>query len=188
MSKQRIVVDVPEVASITVTGPTQCGKSIVIDRIKKMLEAEFGAAVVSRDWEEERRLGSMDELDAWEKEMVAGVIWHISEPMDAADVSPNTLQPNTESQYYCEVCQRVLTAVNVAEVERGEEGSYVFVHDEIVHPSPELCDCEARKELLEIFKITSDVAGVSGPNSEDMTLTVRRVRDMAQLINQMAAD
>jgi len=56
MKSRNVTIKVPEVACITVTGPTQCGRSIVIDRIKKMLEAEFGADVVSKDWEEEHRL------------------------------------------------------------------------------------------------------------------------------------
>lgn len=43
------------------------------------------------------------------------------------------------------------------------------------------------RELMEIFRITSDVAGVTGPNSDDLTLTVRRVRDMAQMINWIGA-
>ena len=40
MSQKTIIIKVPEVASITITGPTQCGKSIIMDRIKKMLEKE----------------------------------------------------------------------------------------------------------------------------------------------------
>lgn len=43
------------------------------------------------------------------------------------------------------------------------------------------------RELLDIFKITSHVAGVTGPNSDDQTLTVRRVQDMAQMINWIGA-
>lgn len=79
MKSRNVTIKVPEVACITVTGPTQCGKSIVIDRIKKMLEAEFGADVVSKDWEEERRLSNMDKLDAWEVEMVRNTVWCIQE-------------------------------------------------------------------------------------------------------------
>lgn len=80
MPKQLCKVDVPNLASITVTGPAQCGKSIVIDRIKKMLEREFGATVVSRDWEEEARLSNMNDLDDWELKMVRETIWVVSEP------------------------------------------------------------------------------------------------------------
>ena len=80
MSKRTVVISVPEVASITVTGPVQCGKSIVIDRIKKMIEAEFGATVVSKDWEREGRGSNYERLDSWEMKMVARTIWHISEP------------------------------------------------------------------------------------------------------------
>lgn len=79
MKSRNVTIKVPEVACITVTGPTQCGKSIVIDRIKKMLEAEFGAAVISKDWEEERRLSNMDDLADWEIKMVGDTIWCIQE-------------------------------------------------------------------------------------------------------------
>ena len=80
MKTRNVTIKVPEVACITVTGPTQCGKSIVIDRIKKMLEAEFGAAVVSKDWEKrERQLGSMNDLSNWEIKMVGDTIWSIQE-------------------------------------------------------------------------------------------------------------
>jgi len=37
------------VATITVTGPVQCGKSIVILRLARILEEEFGAKVVLDD-------------------------------------------------------------------------------------------------------------------------------------------
>ncbi|MCK7542920.1 hypothetical protein MLC59_01885 [Marinobacter bryozoorum] len=79
MKSRKVAIKVPEVACITVTGPTQCGKSIVIDRIKKMLEAEFGAAVISKDWEKERQLSNMDELADWEINMVGDTIWFIQE-------------------------------------------------------------------------------------------------------------
>lgn len=80
MPSKQIVINVPEVASITVTGPTQCGKSIVIDRIKKMLEAEFGATVVSKDWQQEGNASTYENLDQWQVKMVGDTIWHISEP------------------------------------------------------------------------------------------------------------
>lgn len=80
MPKQKFIIDVPQVACITVTGPTQCGKSIVIDRIKNMLEQEFGATVVSKDWKDERRLANYESLEDWEIKMVSGTIWNLSEP------------------------------------------------------------------------------------------------------------
>ena len=85
MSKRTVVISVPEVASITVTGPVQCGKSIVIDRIKKMLEAEFDATVVSKDWEREGRGVHYEYLDSWELKMVSRTIWHLSEPLEEQD-------------------------------------------------------------------------------------------------------
>lgn len=81
MPKQKFIIDVPQVACITVTGPTQCGKSIVIDRIKKMLEQEFGATVVSKDWNVERTLANYESLEDWEVNMVGKTIWNISEPL-----------------------------------------------------------------------------------------------------------
>ncbi len=81
MPKQNFTIDVPPIACITVTGPTQSGKSIVIDRIKKMLEQEFGATVVSKDWEDERKLANHESLEDWERKMVAGTIWSVSEPL-----------------------------------------------------------------------------------------------------------
>ena len=81
MPKQKFIIDVPQIACITVTGPTQFGKSIVIDRIKKMLEQEFGATVVSKDWKQEHTLANYESLKDWEIKMVAGTIWNISEPL-----------------------------------------------------------------------------------------------------------
>ena len=36
-------------------------------------------------------------------------------------------------ELYCPVCQQVLIASNVIEVERGEHNGYVFVHEDIPH-------------------------------------------------------
>ena len=79
MSQKTIIIKVPEVASITITGPTQCGKSIIMDRIKKMLEKEFGATVISKDLENEKIISDYQNLAKWETDMVAETIWHISE-------------------------------------------------------------------------------------------------------------
>ena len=81
MRKQNFTIDVPQIACITVTGPTKCGKSIVIARIKKMLEQDFGATVVSKDWTEERKLSGQESLEDWERKIVAGTIWSVSEPV-----------------------------------------------------------------------------------------------------------
>jgi predicted AAA+ superfamily ATPase len=74
-----INIKVPNVAHIIVTGPTQCGKSIVMDRIEKALRAEFGANVVSEDLRIERNGNNYDDLADWQKKMVKNTIWLLSE-------------------------------------------------------------------------------------------------------------
>ena len=72
-------IKVPNVAHIVVTGPTQCGKSIVMDRIEKALRAEFEANVVSEDLRIERNSSDYTQLDDWQKKMVAQTTWVMSE-------------------------------------------------------------------------------------------------------------
>ena len=43
-----------------------------------------------------------------------------------------------DSEQYCPICQRVIIAENVAEVESGEDDGYVFIHDDIAHTDDEL--------------------------------------------------
>jgi len=72
-------IKVPNVAHIVVTGPTQCGKSIVMDRIEKAIKSEFGANVVSEDLRIERNGNDYDQLADWQKKMVAETTWVMSE-------------------------------------------------------------------------------------------------------------
>ncbi len=72
-------IKVPNVAHVVITGPTQCGKSIVMDRIEKALRAEFGANVVSEDLRIERNGNDYDELSDWQKDMVKKTTWVLSE-------------------------------------------------------------------------------------------------------------
>lgn len=72
-------IKVPNVAHVVITGPTQCGKSIVMDRIDKALRAEFGANVVSEDLRIERNGSDYDELEQWQKDMVKKTTWVLSE-------------------------------------------------------------------------------------------------------------
>ena len=74
-----IKIKVPNVAHIVVTGPTQCGKSIVMDRIEKAVRAEFGANVVSEDLRIERNVNDYDNLDDWQSKMVTQTTWVLSE-------------------------------------------------------------------------------------------------------------
>lgn len=72
-------IKVPNVAHIVITGPLQCGKSIVMDRIEKALRDEFGANVVSEDLRIERNGNDYDELADWQKDMVKKTTWVLSE-------------------------------------------------------------------------------------------------------------
>lgn len=72
-------IKVPNVAHIVITGPVQCGKSIVMDRIEKALKNEFGANVVSEDLRIERNGNDYEKLDDWQKEMVKKTTWVLSE-------------------------------------------------------------------------------------------------------------
>lgn len=77
MAKVEIVV--PDVAHVIVTGPTQCGKSLVLARIDRVLREEFGAQTVSRDLAEERSIGNPDKPADWELKMAAKTTWVLSE-------------------------------------------------------------------------------------------------------------
>ena len=72
-------IKVPAVAYIIVAGPTQCGKSIVMDRIEKLLKAEFGALVVSEDLQTERNNADYDNLEDWQNAIVSNTVWVLSE-------------------------------------------------------------------------------------------------------------
>jgi len=72
-------IKVPNVAHIVITGPTQCGKSIVMDRIEKALMAEFGANVVSEDLRVERNGVDYDKLTDWQKSLVRKTTWVLCE-------------------------------------------------------------------------------------------------------------
>lgn len=75
----KIEIHVPDVAHVVVTGPTQCGKSLVLARIERVLREEFGAQTVSRDLEQERRIASPDSPADWELKMAAKTTWVLSE-------------------------------------------------------------------------------------------------------------
>lgn len=75
----KVEINIPNVAHIVVTGPTQCGKSIVMDKIEKLLRNEFGANVVSEDLRIERNGNDYDHLDEWQKDMVGKTTWVLIE-------------------------------------------------------------------------------------------------------------
>lgn len=39
---------------------------------------------------------------------------------------------------YCPICGRTIVAVNIEDVENGDDESYLFVHDDIVHTDSDL--------------------------------------------------
>lgn len=75
----KIEIEVPNLAHVIVTGPTQCGKSLVLARIERVLREEFGAQTLSRDLEKERNLGTPDDPADWELKMAAKTTWVLSE-------------------------------------------------------------------------------------------------------------
>jgi energy-coupling factor transporter ATP-binding protein EcfA2 len=75
----KIQIEVPDVAHVIVTGPTQCGKSLVLARIERVLREEFGTVTVSRDLQQERNIGSPDTPADWELKMAAKTTWVLSE-------------------------------------------------------------------------------------------------------------
>jgi len=76
---KEIKIKVPDVAHIVISGPTQCGKSIVMDTIEKALKSEFGANVVSEDLRIERNANDYESMEDWQKKMVAKTTWVLSE-------------------------------------------------------------------------------------------------------------
>lgn len=44
----------------------------------------------------------------------------------------------TGSVVYCPICSRSITAENVTEVNSGEQDSYIFVHDDVVHDADDI--------------------------------------------------
>lgn len=73
------LIKVPNIGHIIIVGPTQCGKSIVMDKIEKMLKTEFEANVVSEDLRIERNANNYDQLDNWQKKLVKHTTWLLSE-------------------------------------------------------------------------------------------------------------
>lgn len=64
--------------TITLEGTVQSGKSIIMDRIARVLE-EYGAEVHSEELQSERGLQNFDRIDDWEREMIRETKWHLVE-------------------------------------------------------------------------------------------------------------
>lgn len=75
-----ITIKTPDVAAIGITGPVQCGKSIVMHRLKKILQEEFGATViVSEALQQDFNMSNYSNLDDWQKRMVGKTVWVLAE-------------------------------------------------------------------------------------------------------------
>ena len=72
-------ISIPEMVTITINGGVSTGKSIIMDRIEKLLISEFNAEVVGPQLREERAGNNYDNLDKWQKDMVKGTVWYIQE-------------------------------------------------------------------------------------------------------------
>ena len=66
--------------TVTITGPVSSGKSIVMDRIAKLLENEFNIEIMSSDLFKARNLDDMDgELTEAELKMIREKVWELRE-------------------------------------------------------------------------------------------------------------
>lgn len=65
--------------TIRISGPTQCGKTLVAAVVERVLRQAFGATVIAEDLEAARRLGNPDFPKEWERQMVAETLWRIEE-------------------------------------------------------------------------------------------------------------
>lgn len=85
---------------IHVIGPTATGKSIISARIEKILTEEFGAEVVAKELELERRKSNPDEPEAWERGMLRNNTFHIVETcVPSAKMDQLVGEPHVEGHY-----------------------------------------------------------------------------------------
>src|SRR3546814_15145649 len=75
----KIEIAVPDVAHVVVTGPMQCGNSLVLARLDRVLRGEFGPHTVCRDLAQERRRGCPDNTAYWALKMAAKTTRPLSE-------------------------------------------------------------------------------------------------------------
>lgn len=79
----QLQVNVPDVATIVVTGPVGCGKSAVMGRLQQVLRDEFGATVVLSEplrHEANARGGNLgDTPPDWEHKTASRTTWVLHE-------------------------------------------------------------------------------------------------------------
>lgn len=73
-----IKITIPNIAHVVVIGPTQCGKSIILERISQVLRDEFGAGVVNLE-AQKNAPPELEKLQQWERDMVRKTTWILSE-------------------------------------------------------------------------------------------------------------
>ena len=61
---------------ITISGPTACGKSLILARIEQVLRDEFGATTISTDLDQER---AMIDLSKADRQLPSTVVWILRE-------------------------------------------------------------------------------------------------------------
>lgn len=49
-----------------------------------------------------------------------------------------TMSDLKDYEQYCPICQRVIVAENIEDVENGEHDGYLFVHDDVVHDDDDI--------------------------------------------------
>lgn len=74
----KLEINVPNIAHVVITGPVQCGKSIVLERIAQVLRDEFGAGLVNLE-AQKNAPPELDKLKSWERDMVRKTTWVLSE-------------------------------------------------------------------------------------------------------------
>ena len=80
----------PNLAMIRVTGPTQCGKSKVMFRLKSLLEGLGANVVIDNELKMASNLGEGESEAMWETAMIKDTIWFLSEGGDVNVNSPRS--------------------------------------------------------------------------------------------------
>lgn len=82
----KVSIKTPELCTITISGGTQTGKSIILDAIAKVIKSDFNGMVVSPQLDDERKANDYSSLAKWQKDMVASTIWYLKETGKEGDI------------------------------------------------------------------------------------------------------